>query len=186
MFSSQESGHYTPFFLQKMTVSKLYRVLVQLVSHRSDGPAVTVWVLCGTAAPCGPGPGVSGAPQGFRQGRAWQPGPVPPPQPGVGQPEDTRAHQPWGFRHLPGERGRPRPGRHVGSRVGPAQRDPWLGSSGLRPAGDRPCCSVRAVAGAGGPGGLTWGPWAVGRVRGAPGEGGQGQSGLLVPAEPCK
>lgn len=37
------------------------------------------------------------------QGKAWQTGPVPPLQPGAGQPGDTKATSALGIGHLPGE-----------------------------------------------------------------------------------
>lgn len=62
-----------------------------------------------------------------------------------------------------------------------AHRWAWFGRvhdwAGLWGAGDRPCCGVTG-AGAGGPGGVTWGPgpWSVWRGRAQ-----RGWSGLAVP-----
>ena len=50
-------------------------------------------------------------------GRAWQPWPVPPPQPGAGQPEGTRAAPAPGIGHLHGEGVRRRLGQEVGLQV---------------------------------------------------------------------
>jgi len=52
-----------------------------------------------------------GLPRGtIRAGAGWQPGPVPPLQPGAGQSGSTRAPQPQGIRHLTGDRHRDQAG----------------------------------------------------------------------------
>ncbi|KAK4823432.1 hypothetical protein QYF61_002118 [Mycteria americana] len=105
-------------------------------------------------------PGVGGSP-GVRQGRAWQPGPVPPPQPEAGQLGGTRAAPAPGIGHVSGDGVGMRLGQDMVPWVGPAQQGPWLGKGGPWGAGDRHCCNVSG-AGTDGHGGLKWGPglWA--------------------------
>jgi len=63
------------------------------------------------------------------QGKAWQPGPIPP-QTGAGQRGGTGAAAALGIGHLPGDGGGLRPGWDMGPRVGPVQWDPWPGRAG--------------------------------------------------------
>lgn len=84
--------------------------------------------LQGRRLPCRPGT-LEGSPGGFPwrglRGRAPNPGPVPPPQPGAGQPGGSRAAPAPCLGHLPGDGARP--GWAAGPWVGLAQQGPWPG-----------------------------------------------------------
>jgi len=118
---------------------------------------------------------------GGPSGKAWQPGPIPPPQPGAGQLGGTMAAPELGVGHLPWDG--LKPGWNLDTRVDSDRQGPWLGRAGLWGAGDRPCCSITG-AGADSPGGVTWVPWIVGRVRGGLWMAEQGHCDLAVLSRP--
>ncbi|KAK4823434.1 hypothetical protein QYF61_002120, partial [Mycteria americana] len=57
----------------------------------------------GASSHLGSGAQHGGGSPGVRQGKAWQPGPIPPPQPRAGQPGGTKAAPALGIRHILGD-----------------------------------------------------------------------------------
>ena len=100
-----------------------------------------------------PGPAV---PWEDPPGKAWQPWPVPLPQPGVSSTGGTGAAPAMGIGQIPGDRDRLKPGQDVGPWLGPAWQHRWLGRAGPGGAVDGPCCSITEA-------GADIGSWAVGR-----------------------
>ena len=119
-------------------------------------------------------------PQG-QQIRASQPGPVPPPESGS---RAAGGSLNPGIGHLCGDGTGLRPGWDVSPLVGPAQQGPWLGRAELWQSW-RPHPTGQSLGqGLMAPGWAEMGSWAMARVGGGPGGGGQGQSGLIVPSGP--
>ena len=77
-----------------------------------------------------------------QQGRAWQPGPVPAPQPGAGQLGALRATPVSGVGHLSGDLSGDRDGTKPGQAEGLAQQGPGPTKAGLWGDGDWSCCGV--------------------------------------------
>lgn len=136
-------------------------------------PSKAIVVLSGgahqgiAAAGVSPGAGSSGDTLGW-QGRAWQPGPVPPLWP---RPSRTSTRK----------RAGPGPGWDVGLLVGQAQRGPWLGRAGQGRGGGQLKTSLGGESlgqGLMAPG-AEMGSWALGRVGGGPGRAWQGLLVLL-------
>lgn len=103
------------------------------------------------------------------QGRAWQPGLIPPPQPGAEQPGNPGAAPSLGIGHLPGDRDGPRPGR-----AGPSA---CRAGESWRPTPLR-CCWELGLKALGRQNGVL-GP---GQVGGGSREARKGQLVLLVPS----